>query len=83
MNINIIHVNYFLNIYCKYFLKYILYVCVFIRVVTVWDFSRYDIVSENITVYGIKQSKQGFFWLTKHVYSNFINQNFIIDYILV
>ncbi len=44
-------------------------------------FSRYDNrlrKYHGFTVYGIKQSKQGFFWLNKCleacVYSNFINQ---------
>ncbi len=57
-------------------------------------YSRYDNRNRKyhgFTVYGIKQLKQGFFWLNKCLEAVFIqislcknNQvNFIIDYILV
>ncbi len=54
-------------------------------------FWRYDnrlIKFHGIMVFGVKQSKQGFFWLTKHVFIqiSFIKNyqaDLIIDYILV
>ncbi len=65
------------------------------RVVTVWDFHGMKIVSENIMVsryHGIKQSKQGFFFLVEQMFGSMFfiqialiknNQVNLIDYILV